>query len=298
MTSLRERAGLPLYPDLRCITLKTMRSMTLPTSNADIDGAVASALSLTTEQRAALSRNGRQTELAYRVAWVRTYLRWIGAIDSAGRTLWTTTVSGQAMDCEELESRYKSFRRTQRQDGPPEPANGYGDNGGGGDPDPPIELNWKGMLLERLMETSPQAFEHLAGALLQAAGFDDVEVTGRSGDGGIDGLGVYRPAGLISFHTAFQCKRYQGSVGASTVRDFRGSFIGRSERGIIITTGTFTRDARAEAGRAGANPVDLIDGDDLCELLMEHRLGVRVTERTVEDIAVDTTYFDQFEVSK
>ena len=109
MTSLREQAGLPLYPELRCITLQTLRSMTLPASNADIDDAVASALCLTTEQRAALSRNGRQTEVAYRVAWARSFLRSVGAVDSVGRALWNTTESGKAMTCEEVESRLQEL---------------------------------------------------------------------------------------------------------------------------------------------------------------------------------------------
>ena len=101
--------------------------------------------------------------------------------------------------------------------------------------------------------------------------------------------------GLISFHTAFQCKRYQGSVGSGAVRDFRGSFVGRSERGIILTTGTFTAAALEEAARPGANPVDLIDGEALCDLLKEFKLGVRVTLRTVEDITIDADYFERLQ---
>lgn len=112
-------------------------------------------------------------------------------------------------------------------------------------------------------------------------------MTGRSGDGGIDGNGILRLAGIISFRVAFQAKRYQANVGAGVVRDFRGAMVGRADKGVIITTGGFTADARAEAVRDGAPPIDLISGEDLVEKLRELRLGVRVTPRTVEDVAVD-----------
>lgn len=115
-------------------------------------------------------------------------------------------------------------------------------------------------------------------------------MTGRTGDGGIDGLGVYRMS-LVSFPVFFQCKRYKGSVGSAAVRDFRGAMAGRGDKGLLITTGTFTSEARAEATRDGAPPIDLIDGNRLCDLLKEYDLGVKTTVRQVEDITVDTEFF-------
>jgi len=140
------------------------------------------------------------------------------------------------------------------------------------------------------MGMSPDAFERLARRLLREAGFDSATVTGRSGDGGIDGLGVYR-LGLVSFPVFFQCKRYQGSVGPGAVRDFRGAMAGRGDKGLLITTGTFTADAKKEATRDGAPPIDLIDGDRLCELLKRYDLGVHTMTRTVEDVTVDSAFF-------
>ena len=128
----------------------------------------------------------------------------------------------------------------------------------------------------------PIAFERLAMRLLREAGFRNVEVTERSGDGGIDGTGVYRMS-LVSFPTYFQCKRYKGSVSAGTVRDFRGAMTGRGEKGLVITTGTFTSSARDEATRDGAPPIDLVEGDEL---------GVKVETRTVEDDHVEAEFFD------
>ena len=98
------------------------------------------------------------------------------------------------------------------------------------------------------MSITPDAFERLARRLLREAEFDSVNVTGRSGDGGIDGLGVYH-LGLVSFPVIFQCKRYRGSVSPSAVRDFRGAMAGRGDKGLLITTGTFTADAKKEATR-------------------------------------------------
>lgn len=126
--------------------------------------------------------------------------------------------------------------------------------------------------------------------MLRESGFVRVAVTGRSGDGGIDGTGVLR-VNLISFHVLFQCKRYAGSVGAGMVRDFRGAMQGRADKGLVITTGTFTADARREATRDGAPAIDLIDGETLCLLLKDLRLGVAVTQRVMEDVAVDRAFF-------
>ena len=125
--------------------------------------------------------------------------------------------------------------------------------------------------------------------ILRESGFIQVEVTGRSGDGGIDGKGIFRLSGFLSFHVIFQCKKYQGSVTASHIRDFRGSMIGRADKGLFITTGTFTRDAVREATRDGAPPIDLMDGDQLADKLKELRLGIK--KEMVEVVSVDTEWF-------
>lgn len=122
----------------------------------------------------------------------------------------------------------------------------------------------------------------------------NVTVTGKSGDGGIDGVGVYRLS-LVSFPVYFQCKRYKGTVTAGAVRDFRGAMVGRGEKGLLITTGSFTRDAQQEANRDGAPPVELIDGDRLCDLLKDYGLGVAVEERIVEDVVVQPDFFREYD---
>ncbi len=152
------------------------------------------------------------------------------------------------------------------------------------------ERDWKEQLLGLLLELPPDRFEHLARRLLRETGFVSAKVTGRTGDGGIDGVGIYRLS-LVSFPVFFQCKRYRGSVRAGAVRDFRGAMAGRGDRGILITTGSFTAEAKQEATRDGAPPIDLIDGDRLCDLLKEQELGVQTKIRQIEDVVLDRGFF-------
>jgi len=138
-------------------------------------------------------------------------------------------------------------------------------------------------------EITPDAFERLIQRLLRESGFVHVEVTGTSGDGGIDGKGIARVSGMLSFHVIFQCKRYQGAVSASHVRDFRGAMVGRADKGLLITTGTFTRDAIKEATRDGAPPIDMIDGDQLADKLKELGLGIKT--EVVEKVTVEKDWY-------
>lgn len=117
-------------------------------------------------------------------------------------------------------------------------------------------------------------------------------VTGRSGDNGIDGEGILEVNPFVTFKVLFQCKRYRGSVGAPVIRDFRGAMLGRADKGIILTTGNFTQDARREARRDGAPPVELVDGDKLVEMFEKLELGLipRIT------FDVDQKFFDEFRV--
>ena len=138
----------------------------------------------------------------------------------------------------------------------------------------------------------PDAFERLCQRLLRELGFKNVEVTGRSGDGGIDGKGILNIGSVITFRVVFQCKRYKDSVSSNVVRDFRGAVQGRADKGLIITTGSFTRDARAEAQRDGALTIDLLDGNELAQKLKDLGLGVKVI--MVEEVSINTEWFRGF----
>ena len=234
-----------------------------------------------------------RTELEYRLAWARTYLKNIAAVEQSARGVWRATDLGRFLD-EAGTTRLLREWRTGRGS----KAKGSASNGGSEPPAGRVgptedaEFDWSATLLERLLRVPPDSFERLARLLLREAGFVNVSVTGKTGDGGIDGVGVYRLS-LVSFPVFFQCKRYRGSVGSAAVRDFRGAMQGRGDKGLLITTGTFTSEAKAEATRDGAPPIDLVDGARLCDLLKEQRLGVAVQQRTVEDVTLDERFFEE-----
>jgi restriction system protein len=153
------------------------------------------------------------------------------------------------------------------------------------------EEEWKQKLHAILTQKlTPAGFERLVQRLLRESGFTQVEVTGRSGDGGIDGKGIARINGFMSFHVLFQCKRYKGSVSSSEVRDFRGAMVGRADKGLFMTTGTFSPAAVKEATRDGAPPIDLVDGSELAEKLKELGLGIR--RELIEAVRVDEAWFE------
>ena len=135
--------------------------------------------------------------------------------------------------------------------------------------------DYRSETLDILLSLPPAGFERLAQRLLRESGFTQVVVTGQSGDGGIDGYGTLQINPLVSFKVLFQCKRYSKSVSPSQVRDFRGAMAGRADKGIIVTTGTFTTEARREATRDGVPPIELIDGEKLIDMLENLELGLR-----------------------
>lgn len=153
---------------------------------------------------------------------------------------------------------------------------------------PPDESVWDDELLSILLAIEPDGFERLAQRLLREAGFVKVEVRGKTGDGGIDGVGILR-VNLVSFQVYFQCKRWANSVGAKEIRDFRGALQGRADKGLFITTSSFTKQALEEAIRDGAIAIDLIDGKRLCVLLKQYELGVATKQ--VEEVKIDTNWF-------
>lgn len=115
-------------------------------------------------------------------------------------------------------------------------------------------------------------------------------VTGKSNDGGIDGIGVLQINALVSFKVLFQCKKYAGTVSPSQVRDFRGAMMGRADKGIILTTGTFTSEAKREALRDGVPPIELVDGDTLLAMLENLELGLS----PIKAYRIDPAFFDEF----
>ncbi|HSA32498.1 MAG TPA: restriction endonuclease [bacterium] len=210
-----------------------------------------------------------------RVAWARFYLAREGLLDSSKHGVWSLTEKGFKTfltpdQAEEIFKKWtKIFQEQRRKKEKEEPTAEKVAEGTGS-----ISKDYREEILEVLLKLTPDGFERLAQRILREAGFTQVVVTGKSGDGGIDGVGTLQVNPLVSFKVLFQCKRYTNSVSPSQVRDFRGAMAGRADKGIIITTGTFTAEARREASRDGVPPIELIDGEKLIDMLEKLELGL------------------------
>ncbi|WP_367402767.1 restriction endonuclease [Kocuria marina] len=278
---------IPKYHEFHWPAVVALRELGGSATIEELNDKVIADGGFTEAQQSVLHKDGPSTEIEYRLAWARTYLKGMGLAINSERGVWSLTDDGRGVAESQLEplrktylSAYRNKRKSDSSDESPLPSTD-------GERE---EITWQDELLDEVMKLSPGAFERLAQRLLREAGFVNTQVTGRSGDGGIDGQGVYRLS-LLSFPVFFQCKRYVGSVGAGAVRDFRGAMAGRGEKGLLITTGTFTAEAKSESTRDGAPPLDLIDGKRLCHLLKEYKLGVSVSTRMVEDVTVLPGFF-------
>ncbi len=230
------------------------------------------------------------------VMWARQYLVWEGFIESGVRGIWSLTQQGKNVVLSPEEARQIFLKQVQRQAKLRKPTAGaltqaVEDVGVSADtPQADEDASVQGFL--RVVKSmSPSGFERLCMRLLRESGFERVQVTGRSNDGGIDGVGVLQLNDLMSFNVVFQCKKWEQSVPPKEIRDLRGAMDGRAEKGIFLTTSTFSSNARAEAERAGAVPIELVDGEKLFDMFKRHELGLK--PRIVFDI--DLSFFDQFE---
>ena len=293
MVSLRKQAGLPPAGELREQTLLAARELHRTATRTEIIDATAERLSLTEEQRSVSIPSGRTSVVNDRIGLELTNLKTVGALDNPAHGLWTVTETGETITFDDVERllrevrneqqhRRQTSRQTDDDDDEEEQQAGSG----------PGDANWCDQLLQRIHKLSPAGFERLTRELLICAGFDDdVKVTKASHDGGIDGVGTYRLADLITFRASFQCKRWKGAVGSPVVQQFRGALPEGIDRGIIITTGYFTKSAikEAEQGRR----IDLIDGERLCDLLRNHKIGVQT--ELVEEVTINAAHFDRFD---
>jgi restriction system protein len=262
----------PTYDELFNPLISVLHELGGSGTVREIEAAVIKNMKLSEKDVAEIHRDN-QTKLSYRLAWARTYLKRYGLLENSEKGVWRLTQKGietKSVNSAEVNSAMRQLKENTLPDESDE------------------SETWKQELLGKIRKMSPSAFEFLAQRLLREAGFEKVEVTGRSGDGGIDGKGIMRLGALLSFNVVFQCKRYIGSVPTKEIRDFRGAMSGRSEKGLFITTGRFTPDALAEAQREGATPIDLIDGDQLADLMLSLKVGVTMQE------AVDEEWFKHF----
>jgi len=272
------------YDDLMNPLIQALKLLGGSGTNEEINNKIAEIVNIPGEQLEVLHNpnKGGMTEIEYRLMWTRTYLKRYGIIENSSRGIWSLTAKGSTLEKVDEREVVRVVREQMKKDRQEASETEEELN---------KKVEWQEELLEVILNMSPSAFERLIQRLLRESGFVQVEVTGQSGDGGVDGHGILRLGGLLSFHVIFQAKRWKGAVGAGQVRDFRGAMVGRADKGLLITTGAFTKDAIKEATRDGAPAIDLVDGDQLVEKLKQLSLGVTTKKIEVEQVNIDHDWF-------
>jgi len=270
------------YDDLMNPVVQALKDLGGSGTNEEINSKVIEIAHVPSEQLEILHNpaKGGMTEIEYRLMWTRTYLKKFGVIENSTRGIWALTSKGSAIgkvDEKEVVKVVRELMKKERKASTEE--------------EPNKEVEWQEELLDLIHKMTAAGFERLVQRLLRESGFIHVEVTGRTGDGGIDGQGILRLGGLISFNVIFQCKKWQNAVGANQIRDFRGAMVGRADKGLFITMGTFTKDAIKEATRDGAPAIDLVDGDQLVEKLKQLSLGVITKKIEIEQVLIDHEWY-------
>lgn len=238
-----------------------------------------------------------QSEVEYQLAWARTYLKNYGIIVNSARSVWSITseyaseltVSAKEIVAFTVQKNAKKREMAKSNDKPDgkmdKPEDDIDSND---DVEFPDEVKpWRQQLANVLQNMDSYGFERLSQRLLRECGFTQVSVTKKSGDGGIDGTGKLKINGIVSFNVAFQCKRYKGLVSSGDIRDFRGSLTTDIEKGIFITTGSFSKAAKDEATTPGKKQIDLIDGEEFISKLAEYSIGVK----EVKTYEIDEDFF-------
>lgn len=287
---------IPRYSDLIEPTFTVLQNLGGSGNNEDILNGLISHLGLSSDIVDIPHKGSSSlTELSYQAAWARTYLRLYGVIQNSSRCIWAITpeyAKETCVDAKTIVSSVANTSKAQRNSrkiaSAQSPASPVHPLPVESDIEEPQEIQpWRKQLSHILQNMDPYGFERLAQRILRESGFSHVVVTKKSGDGGIDGTGKLKINGIFSFNVAFQCKRYSGLVGASFIRDFRGSLTTDIEKGVLITTGTFLKAAKEEASNPGKRQIDLIDGEELIDKIAEYGIGVH----EIKTYEVDEDFF-------
>ena len=293
-----DKKSLPDLPGMMLATIEALKAIGGSASIEELDEKAIEIEGVTeAEQSYVMSADDSRLRVKYYFAWARTYLKRGGALENSARGVWSLTDTGSAITgLDGTTAIYQQVNKEERERARLKrlaAKNGSTPSVQPMDPPPeeegPDDDDWKSTLLGVIGKMSPSGFERLAQRLLREAGFTKVEVRGQSGDGGIDGVGILR-INLVTFQVYFQCKRWKGSIPPKEIRDFRGAMQGRADKGLFITTGHYSKQSSDEATRDGATPIDLIDGDRLCDLLKDNQLGVKT--EMVEHVKIDPAWFE------
>lgn len=291
---------LPTYDKLIGPSIQALKKLGGSASTQELLGMVVEMMNVSEETQSFRREGQPRPEILKRLDWTRWFMRKAGVVDYQDK-LWTLLPKGRTLTEEEIKAipadvRIKWGKKTNQKATPADSKSGSAPE----DIDSPSEDEagneigqeaWRDELLNILQTMDSAAFERLTQLILRKSGFAHVEVTGRTNDQGIDGKGVLR-LDLISFHVLFQCKRYKETVGSPELRDFRGAMAGRTDKGLFLTTGRFTPGAIKEATREGAAPIELIDGEMLCDLLKKLKIGTDTEIIQTEKVSVSKQFFE------
>lgn len=252
-------------------------------TSSEVTDAVIEKLNISEVELSETLKNG-SSKVKNQIAWARMYLVRAGLIDSSKRGVWALTEEGFASDLKPgdeivIVSEVQNANKAKPEKSKSSTQDDVTDT-------EPHETE----LLSLLKSLHPTGFERLCQRLLREAGFEQVVVTGKTADGGIDGHGILKVNPLVSFNVIFQCKRYKDSISSPQIRDFRGAMSGRADKGIFITTGRFTEEAKKEARRDGAQPIELVDGESLVNMFEQFELGLK----PVTTYEIDHKFFKEF----
>jgi restriction system protein len=273
--------AIPKYDELFNPLIEAFHTLGGSGSVTELEDKVAEILNLTEKEINEIHR-GNRTKLSYRLAWSRNYLKRFGLLENSSRGIWSLTAKRKEVESVDKDIVNKAVKSLDKELNNQESVSETIEE---------TEL-WEEEMLKILKEMPPDEFERLCQRLLRESGFIEVKVTGKSGDSGIDGRGIVRIGGFLSFRVIFQCKRYQGSVSSQLIREFKGTMMGRADKGLFITTGKFTRDAKDEANRDSSTPIDIIDGQELALKMKELGLGVKIKNQEV--VEIDNEWFKNF----
>jgi restriction system protein len=287
MTSLKKKG--PEFIKYIQPIIETLKELGGSGNSSEVVDIVIEKMNISEEELEVVTKTG-VPRIKNQIHWARMYLVHAEFIDSSKRGVWSLTEDGLKLKIENHSDVYKIFKRAQEKQAQLKNKEEQANNTLSEDEED-YEVNYRDELLKILQNLPPDGFERICQRLLRESGFKKVIVTGKSGDGGIDGEGILEINPLMSFKVLFQSKRYQGSVSSPQIKDFRGAMTGRADKGIIITTGRFTQDAKKEAIRDGAPPIELVDGDAILDLFEQNQLGLK-PKMTFE---IDHSFFDDYQ---
>lgn len=292
--------SLPSVKELYNPVLCALHNLGGEGTNQSIDAEVSRILSLSEEQLSVEYKSRRTSVVLDRIGWARSHLKIAGLLDSPRRKTWALTKLGMSttkLDPREVGRAIRKGRTPRENTGQPKPKNIHLDTDSLARADVAEVFQsadaWQDELHDILHGMSPQSFARFFEHIFREEGIDQVEVVNTSGNGEIEGTMV--SGGFLSFRVAFRFTTRNNLIGSQEVDRFR-RFVqsSRADKGILITTGSYTQEAIRDSMRRPNPTIELLDGEQFLERLKERSLGITTRQVIVEQVVVDRSFFDRF----